>query len=769
MTTRVSFGSNFQPIPELAKQTLSFIRKLMDDPANPSLHIEPIHHTADSRVRTGRINNQYRAVLFQLDGTKERQFLLESIKNHDEAIAYAKKVRLRSNPVNGVIEVISDAPLTDPQDIKEEIESRAKQLAAEKIAEERARAEAAAVAQPVAVPQPSPQETLRRANVTEEELTDVLGVSPLAIEALNQAETEADLDRLLEGRPDWEKDALFGILAGMTPQEVIEELELGDAQPAEPATEEVPEQTAEESADELITKVRESGHWVEASEPALRHILEHGTFPQWCAFLHPSQRQAVEAEHRGSARILGGAGTGKTVVLLHRAKYLLEHKDNKARILLTTFNRELANQLKAQMTILDPNYKEATTSGAPGLWISGIDSLIHLFIHRARKDEIRDALKETLGISTVFTPQPMMDNQLDQVWEEAAELNGEGLDPEKKQPRFLEDEFRDVILANSITSQKSYLRVPRTGRRTALGRNERKIVWAIVDSYIRKCALKQSLSFAAIATLAAHILEHRRHPHFDHVLVDEAQDFHAGHWRFIRACVGEGPNDIMLAEDSHQRIYGRRLVLSKFGIHTRGRATRKLRLNYRTTAQNLSYASAILDGAEWIDSAEETDGLEGYRSVRTGPNPTLVSAPTKADELQTIMEFVRAWQQANSPSTHIGVLARSRRSAKAISDHLAEQGITVSTARSGVSSVEAEVSVMTMHNAKGMEFSHVILANVSDKAIPRMIGLDSYAEAEREDALQRERALLYVAASRARDELVITVTGEPSALLPRIN
>lgn len=746
------------------KMAAQFIQKLKDNPKNPSLKIKPLAAAVDRRVRTGRVNDQYRAVLVKIEGTTEQHFLLVKIDNHDEANDFAARLRLETNPSNGVIELITDTPASSQQSIQENIESRAKQLAAEQIAAHQAAQQSGVEAKPTSLPQQDPQETLTHAGICTQDLREQLGISPSSITALEEARDEEILEQLLSESPAWEKDAILGVLAGMSIAEVKEDLGL-DA-PVTSTGPDSSEDTEVEANEKIIAQIRESGLWVEPSELDLKEMLETGTFAQWRTFLHPSQAKAVTTQHSGSARIVGGAGTGKTVVLLHRAKFLLDQSDGQARVLLTTFNRDLSNQLKAQMSILDPSFNEASISGAPGLWISGIDSQINSFIRNARKDELDKAMLETLGITNSFMPKPLWDHQAEQLWEEAAELNGEGLSADKKQPRFLEDEFRDVVLTHSINNQKDYLRVSRSGRRTPLGRNERKIVWSIIESFVRKCSLQQSLSFAAIAVLAAHILEHRDNPYFDHVLIDEAQDFHAGHWRYLTASVKRGPNDIFIAEDSHQRIYGHRLALSKFGIETRGRATKRLRLNYRTTAQNLSYASAILENTEWIDSSGETDNLHGYRSVRTGPRPAVVLATTANEELESVASIVQQWIAENRPSTHIGVLSRSRRGVKALTDHLAESGVTVSTERSGVSSVEAQVSVMTMHNSKGMEFSHVILTDVSEKAIPRTAGLDSYAEAEQEDALQRERALLYVAASRARDELVITMSGQPSSLLP---
>ena len=794
MHGNVIISRNFKAHPGLEKQAFEFIRKLQDNPRNPSLHIEPMKNMADPRMRTGRVNDKYRAVLAELDGTKERQFLLIAIMNHDDAIDYARKATVNLDRTNGAVTVDTTENVGGAKMSKAEfdalVDARAKKRAADLLAQQMyeeqqraAEASAAVETTKVAIPTPPPRDILRERGITRDDLLTELGLSPTVVADVEGATDENDLDAALSTCLEWERDAVLGLVAGMSIDEVIEDLDLHVSR-AEPDRE------VSADSDAIIETVRKSDQWIDPSEEDLKKILEHGTFAEWRTYLHPSQRAAAFGEHQGSARVLGGAGTGKTVVLLHRAKYLADKGKAKAdpksgpsadpksgpntgesrepRIFLTTFTRDLANQLKAQMSLLDPMYTEASQPGAPGMWIAGIDATINRFIRYAHRVELQQALKDALGITTFFQPNVLQGKPAQDLWEEAASLNGEGLPEDKCHPKFLEDEFNDVILTNSITEKKDYLRVSRAGRGTPLGRSERKIVWEIVQSFIRKCTLKSSLTFPAMAVVAAHILEARKQPFFDHILIDEAQDFHAGHWRFIRAAVAPGPNDIFLAEDSHQRIYGNRLTLSHYGIVTRGRATRRLRLNYRTTAQNLAYASAILENSEWVDSSGDVDSLTGYRSVRTGPLPQVVHAATSQDEYEEITRIVKGWLGADLPSVHIGVLTRSRRGVNALADHLQSHDIEVTTQRAGLSSLNANVSVMTMHNAKGMEFTHVILASVSEKAMPRVGGYAAQPEAEQKDALQRERALLYVAASRARDELVVTMSSKASPLLPEV-
>ncbi|OHO63945.1 3'-5' exonuclease [Corynebacterium sp. HMSC036D02] len=786
MATSLSFYRRIEDRYNLGNQIFEFCNKLVEDPTNPSLHVEPIKDAADKRVRTARVNRKYRAVLFELHDGNDTMFVLIDILNHDDAYALATSKTLVVNEVSGVPALVdATAPEASVAMSQAEIESRAKRLAAEQLAAEAAAAEADsaagsaaespaapagdALASSEAEPSGTPSadtsddgEGLRPwdvVGVAKHELTDGLGLSPQTVAVLEQAATIDEALEKSESAPDWEHHAVVGLLSGMSIAEVREELGLDLVEPAA---------VADASSDKALVEGIKSpaarmDFAIDPGEEELAAILK-GSFAEWRVFLHPSQRRAVEAEHTGSARITGGAGTGKTVVVVHRTKHLLQ-KNPKARVFLTTYTRELANALKTQMNELYPAFPEASVHGAPGLWISGVDALVFDVLANAQATERAAAMAAVLNIDADFVPRGLDGVEEKRQWQEAAELKGSSLPREKSHPTFLAQEYSAVILTQGITDEKTYLRARRTGRGTPLTRAERKAVWAIVEYFHAACASIGKLTYAAAAVVAAHIVEHRTGTEgmFDHVLIDEAQDFHAGHWKFLRAVAKRGPNDIFIAEDSHQRIYGQRLVLRDYGIETRGRATRKLRVNYRTTRQNLGYATAILEGTEWIDSEEDIDDLHGYRSVRQGPAPVVLSSASKAEEAEALAAHIRDWTSGEE-DVSIGVLTRTNPRKDEIATQLGELGVAVSTGRR--TSRERPVAVMTMHNAKGLEFTHVILLDVSREALPQRYLMKGLAPAEADEALQRERALLYVAASRARDVLVVSVVGEASELLP---
>ena len=316
---------------------------------------------------------------------------------------------------------------------------------------------------------------------------------------------------------------------------------------------------------------------------------------------------------------------------------------------------------------------------------------------------------------------------------------------------FLSAEYGLVVLPNRIRTAKEYLRVRRPGRGVALDRARRHQVWDLIEAYRAQTRLDGTLDYAEAAAVAAAHLE-TQGPLVDHVLVDEGQDLSPVHWQMLRALVAPGPDDLFLAEYWHQRIYSPPVVLGRYGIRIVGRS-RRLTLNYRTTAQNLRYALGILEGGSYVD-LEENAETTGYRSARTGPVPRVDKVDSLTAELDAVVEIVRDWIQAGTPWDAIAVLVHDRYQRQRVAGALTQAGLPAREIDRD-RPVPGRVSVLTMHRAKGTEFSKVVLAGVgwtSDAEQRRLAALDS---AERQDAELRARSLVYVAATRARDELAV--------------
>ena len=249
----------------------------------------------------------------------------------------------------------------------------------------------------------------------------------------------------------------------------------------------------------------------------------------------------------------------------------------------------------------------------------------------------------------------------------------------------------------------------------------------------------------------------------DHVLVDEGQDLSPCQWQLVRALAAEGPDDLFIAEDSQQRIYGQRVVLSRFGIRIVGRS-RRLTLNYRTTQQVLTFATRVLEGVDTFDLDDDATDSAGYRSARSGPLPERVGASSLTDELELAAERVRNWLEAGVPPETIGLLVRDQRTADQLARGLDDRGVQVRLVSRGTSASKRP-QLMTMHRAKGMEFSRVLIFGADADLMPASYLLKSVPEGERDDVFQRERSLFYVAATRARDELVVMWSGDASGFL----
>ncbi|MGG7653317.1 3'-5' exonuclease [Kocuria rosea] len=719
----------------LKKKVFDMLTKITEDDTTAGLHVEPVQNAVDPRIRTARVDINHRAILFKETVEDDTHYIYVGTWPHDDAYVEAVRKRLQVNPINGVLEVLNETPLPSGPPTPP------------------------AAPSPEDLPAPPFTNPLLRDGHTADSLYEELGLDRRVSEAALAATSDAELDAAAAEAPAWQQDALLGLRAGMSVSEVKEELRLGEVTPEE---QDLPEsERLKKSFDKPATKMQFT--YVGTDAEVLKDVIENSSFDAWRTFLHPSQQRYVDGHWNGPFRLSGGAGTGKTVVVLHRARALALASPS-ARVVVTTYTKGLAASLDDQLRLLDPDLSRAERLGEPGVWVTGIDALGAQVVKSASPTELASA-----GLAVLDSSDVRLEDRTDgrQQWNEALSVTQHALDADIANPTFLGEEYEAIVLANSIITKADYLRVSRAGRGTALNRARRLDVWNVVEAFRAICRRQATATYAEVEALAAAVLGSRIGPGVaDHVVVDEAQDFNAGHWLLLRAAAPVGPDDLFIAEDSHQRIYGQRIPLSRFGIKIVGRS-RRLTLNYRTTAENLHYAVGILSGDAYRDIEDGEESTTVYRSLRSGPVPTVKQGKSFADELDAAAEIIARWQGATENAT-IGILARSKHDASRIVEGLNERGIL---SRTGTSTAAKNAKdqgtplVMTMHGAKGMEFSHVILMGVGAKSIPQAAALTSLAEAERQDVLQRERSLLYVAASRARDELLVTYSGNPSEFL----
>jgi superfamily I DNA/RNA helicase len=464
----------------------------------------------------------------------------------------------------------------------------------------------------------------------------------------------------------------------------------------------------------------------------LQRVLDH-PFTAWRTFLHPSQRDiAFHPSYTGPVQVTGGPGTGKTVTLLHRAAHLA--KDDQ-KILITTFNGNLATALTAQLDLLVPDPEPRRN-----IEVLNVDRLAYRIVKEARGTPlIADERTQTgrwtqAGQHTNFTPA------------------------------FLKNEWEQVILAQDITNAPAYLICHRTGRGRPLTQAQRRQIWLATQQVVAELSMANESTHLQLANEATSLLRNAKTARYQHILVDEAQDLHPAQWRLLRAAVNSGPDDLFIAADPHQRVYDNRVSLASLGIGVRGRSKR-LSLNYRTTQEILTWAVQLL-GAEPATGLDgEVDSLLGYRSPMHGPPPHIQMAATRPEELRNLAERVGSWLSAGIEPHAIGVAARSAALLREAREFLRARGIpTVSPNGRGPAQA---VRAGTMHAMKGLEFQAVAVIGVEAGQVPAPFAVTPEAEdptAHHQD-LQRERCVLFVACTRARDHLYISGTGTPSPFL----
>jgi superfamily I DNA/RNA helicase len=709
---------------------LAFMSKLSENDESPGLNIEKMNNPADPRARTGRVDQALRAVLYRLDVPGEdRTYIYAGTWEHDEAIRRARTQILQRNPINGVTEFI-DATAPD----------------------------VASLAEPVFVspaPKVTPLSLLASQNYLLTDLTDELGFDDASAKKIFAATTDDELLELADSFDnEWQRNATLALAVGDAISKIRSDLGFDQV---EPVKDDLTED--EKLAKSLLHPASRMQFAFIENDEELRRVIEGGDFGQWRVFLHPEQRSYAQRNYNGAFRLTGGAGTGKTVVLLHRTERLAAAEPT-SRIILTTYTKALSAMLERDLERLDPSTPRASSLGETGVLVRGVDQLVAAVREMAGRG-YWEAATQVFGIDT--EPRGSILDKSD-YWLNAVDEAGKDLPESLKSATFFDGEYLQVILPNRITSQDEYFRVRRPGRGIALDRRKRAAVWKVVELYRQTARLTGRVSFAESAAIAAAYLESQAPSSVaDHVLVDEAQDLTPLHWQLLRALVGEGKNDLFIAEDTHQRIYGQHVVLSRYGIKITGRS-RRLTLNYRTTQQNLRYALGVLAGGHYLDSEDSEEIDHGYRSSRTGPTPRPLPAASKMEQYENLARVVKDWLADDSirPET-IAILVRTNNKAADVRNQLLERGVVVAESHTGESGTKP--LVLTMHKSKGLEFSRVVLFDVSEGSVPPPWILKGVADEERDDVLLRERSLIYVAASRARDELVVTWEGKPSELL----
>ncbi|MFN3474439.1 MAG: UvrD-helicase domain-containing protein [Blastomonas sp.] len=490
-------------------------------------------------------------------------------------------------------------------------------------------------------------------------------------------------------------------------------------------------------------------------EAELRRVFEEG-LEGWRVFLHPEQRKVAYRDYEGPALVRGGAGTGKTVVAMHRAKHLADQiaKDQTRsgeRVLLTTFTTSLAHDIEENLKTLCPEHLHARP---PRIEIVNLDRWVSQFLKQ-----------KSFGREVAFFGEAR--DRLDQIWRDV--FDDHDL-PKGLSEAFVRAEWAQIVQAQGLTDQESYLKVSRTGRGTPLYRRKRAALWNVFADYRARLISKRLAEPDDAYREATNILlAEAPNQQYAAVIVDEAQDMGEQAFRLIRAIVpanfAEDKNSLFIVGDAHQRIYGRRASMSASGINVRGRSKR-LRLNYRTTHEIRAWAVSILEGVSVDDLDDGKDTLRGYISVMRGASPDLVECRSEAEELDGLVAWVKALPVNQIRLAEIAVLCARHADVDRVQNTLRASGIETVTLQSGADNRSVPgVRITTMHRAKGLEFFAVAIPFLSEASFPSPGALRSAVDAaDRDHIVTRYRSLLHVAATRAKTALRISWSGRPTNL-----
>ena len=689
------FFSAFAGLPSAQQAKVAkFITNFQKNPALPGINYEKIQDARDPYIRSVRIDDDYRGIVLKPE--RGNVYLLLWIDHHDAAYRWARRHRCTINAETGAVQLYEMLePVVEP-----------------------------VISRPV---MPGLFDDLKARELKN------LGVPEDLLAAVFAVTDEDGLDRLASLLPVEAYEALFLYLAGASYEEILRDRLALEEEKID----------VEDFAAALQRDASRSRFVVVDNELELEAML-HAPLEKWRVFLHPSQRRLSEGNKNGPVRVLGGAGTGKTVVAIHRAGWLARNfvaADRK--ILFTTFTKNLAIDIYANLAaICSPDEISRIEVVNLDHWVSQYLREHNFDYNILYNSDVGDLWKEALD----FIPKEL------------------GL-PEA----FYRDEWQRVIQPQGIDSLADYLVAPRLGRGTRLSRSQRGKVWVVFEEYRKLLERHKKREVSDVyRDVAASIANSPESLPYVSIIVDESQDMGNQAFRMLRSMVPEGANDLFIVGDGHQRIYGQNpVVLGQCGINVRGRS-HVLRINYRTTEEIRKTAFALLEGKEIDDLDGGLDDARGYRSLLHGPAPHLIHCADAEEHDSRITEIILNMRQSGEFLERICLVGRTNRIVDNLEKLLSHHGID--SLRLGKDNVDRDhpgaVRLATMHRVKGLEFDIIIVVSANKGVIPLEERMKNAGdEVERKQAEVEERSLLYVAITRAKRETFILSYGDKSPLL----
>lgn len=665
-----------------------FVLKFLRNPRHPSHHFERIQSARRSmNARSARVNDDLRVILFEVNDS----FVLSYVGHHQAAYAWAKRNYCEPNPVTNQLQLV-------------ELPEILNQAHHDRIARAN-----------MGVPKPAS----KIFDEHSDEYLRSLGVPSEWLPFLRELESTDDVLDHCESLPN----------------DVYERLvELADGKKVPPVT---PPTSEFGGVLQGAIDDRQSGlYW--PSDKSLIEASLKWPFDRWIGFLHPSQSALVEGVYLGPTKVSGSAGTGKTVVAMHRARVLAERGHL---VLLTTYVGVLTQNI-------DRNLRKMCSQ----------DDL-----HRITVSAVVTEAKKIVQCADPKINLILDENVNGIIEDKCRELV---LHPHSSFVKFVKSEWHSVVRAQGLETWDGYRQASRIGRSRALHVNDRRRYWRIFESVLEELRHRQVLDRSGMADRARSLLRTGKvTSNYTAIIVDEIQDLRSPELRLLLDLADKYSSNLMLCGDAGQRIYPGGFSLSALGIETRGRS-HVLRINYRTTKQIRQLSERLLDGnVDDVNGSREQVGAT--RNVTSGPDPQCIGYTTWDAELEGAIKKISEWR---SEGEEIGILVRTNSLVNQVCEALARRDIPFTNLKARRDSESQKTSVGTMHSAKGLEFRFVLVLNCSEGVLPSPGKMkQAIDQAECEEFERLERRLLYVAMTRARDELVVSWHGRPSRLLGAIS
>ena len=641
--------------------------------ARPSLQFHKLDKARDPRFASVRVSRDIRLIVHRT----QTSLLLCYVGHHDSAYDWAERRKVETHPMTGAAQLVEVRETIEEIKVPKYVE--VDQLAAPK---------------PLLFPKVS-QEALLGYGVPNEWLADV------------QAATEDTLFAIADHLPNEASEALLELATGSTPQPAIHA-------------------TAATNPFEHPDALRRFRLMPNVEE--LERALD---FPwdKWTVFLHPLQRSLVEREYGGPARVAGSAGTGKTVVAVHRAVFLAR-RNPEARVLLTTFSDALAHALRTMLRRLIGNEPRL----GERIEVYSMNAIGRRLYERT-VGPVKLASRETITRS---------------LRDAAATTPGNTFSE-----RFVLVEWEQVVDAWQVTSWEAYRDVSRLGRKTRLPEKARVVLWSIFEKVQQDLRSHGLLTYSGLFTQLAEKIAQSAYPAFEYAVIDESQDVSIAELRFLAALGAKRPNALFFTGDIGQRIFTQPFSWKSLGVDVRGRSF-TLRINYRTSHQIRTQADRLL-GPELSDVDGITETRRGTTSTFNGPPPTILIAATEEEETKAARDWLVALAKEGIVPGEIGVFVRSPAQFARALAALEQAGIAYIVLDERLATNSSAASVCTMHLAKGLEFRAVAVLGCDDDVSPLKERIAAVGdESDLEEVYTSERNLLYVACTRARDLLLVT-------------